>query len=75
MKKTKNEMNDWARKEYQRSDFKRMVRGKYAQKIRTSSNIVVLEPQVAKVFRDDQSVNNALRNLIGLARSSMRHAS
>lgn len=71
MKKNKNEMNDWLRKEYRRSDFKKLVRGKYARKIRASTNVVVLEPQVAKVFPNDRSVNNALRNLIGLARSAM----
>ena len=71
MRKNKNEMNDWLRAEYQRSDFKRLVRGKYARKIRASTNVVVLDPQVAKVFPNDQSVNDALRNLIGLARSSM----
>lgn len=72
MKKNKNEMNDWSRTEYQRSDFKKLVRGKYAHKVHTSTNVVMLDPQVAKVFSNDQSVNNALRTLIELARSSVR---
>ncbi len=70
--KNKSEVNDWLRTEYQRSDFKKLVRGKYARKIRTSTNVVMLDPQVAKVFPNDQSVNNVLRRLIGFLRSSVR---
>jgi hypothetical protein len=70
MKKAKAELNDWSRPEYKRSDFGKMVRGKYASRIRASSNVIVLDPQVAKVFPNDKAVNDALRGLIKLARSS-----
>jgi addiction module HigA family antidote len=71
-KKDKSELKDWLRPEYKRSDFGELVRGKYASRIRTATNIVVLDPQVAKVFPNDEAVNNALRGLIELARSSAR---
>ena len=72
MKRVKSELNDWLRPEYKRSDFGELVRGKYASRIRTSTNVIVLDPQVAKAFPNDEAVNNALRGLIKLARSSAR---
>jgi hypothetical protein len=75
MKKAKSELNDWSRPEYKRSDFGELVRGKYAKRIRESTNVILLDPQVAKVFPNDEAVNNALRGLIELARSSAREAS
>ena len=64
MKKAKSELNDWGRPEYKRSDFGELVRGKYAKRIRESTNIVVLDPEVAKAFPNDKAVNEALRRLI-----------
>ena len=52
------------RPEYKRSDFGDMVRGKYAKRIRESTNVIVLDPEVAKAFPDDEAVNKALRGLI-----------
>lgn len=75
MKKAKSELNDWLRPEYKRSDFGELVRGKYASRIRRSTNVIVLEPQVAKVFPNDEAVNNALRELIGATRSGARSSS
>jgi len=72
MKKAKSELNDWSRPEYKRSDFGELVRGKYAKRIRESTNVIVLDPEVAKVFPNDEAVNNALRRLITPARSSSR---
>lgn len=75
MKKAKSELNDWLRPEYKRSDFGEMVRGKYANRIRKSTNVIVLDPQVAKVFPNDEAVNNALRELIEAARSGSKSSS
>ena len=44
-------------------DFSQGVRGKYAERFARGSNIVVLDPDVAKVFSDSESVNQALRAL------------
>jgi hypothetical protein len=75
MKKAKSDLNDWLRPEYKRSDFGELVRGKYAKRIRESTNVIVLDPQVAKIFPNDEAVNNALRELIELNRSSARSRS
>jgi len=65
----KNEL----RAEYKRSDFPAgLVRGKYAERMRESSNIVVLRPEVAQVFPNEDAVNNALLSLIELAQKSTR---
>jgi hypothetical protein len=45
-------------------DFSNGVVGKYAKQYAEGTNIVVLEPDVAKVFPDSAAVNQALRQLI-----------
>jgi hypothetical protein len=65
MKKAKSDPTDWLRPDYKRSDFAELVRGKYASRIQKSTNVIVLDPQVAKVFPNDEAVNNALRGLMG----------
>jgi len=50
-------------------DFSGAVRGKYYERYRQGSNVIVLDPDVAAVFRDSQSVNQALRLLIDAAKS------
>jgi len=45
-------------------DFSNAVIGKYAKQYAEGTNIVVLEPDVAKVFPDSAAVNQALRQLI-----------
>jgi hypothetical protein len=44
-------------------DFSNGVRGKYAKRYEEGTNIVVIEPDVAKVFPDHDSVNQTLRSL------------
>lgn len=46
------------RKEY---DFSRGERGKYARRYSEGSNVVVLDPDVAKAFKTPDAVNTALR--------------
>lgn len=50
-------------KEY---DFSKRVCGKYVDRIATRKNVIVLEPDVAEVFIDSKSVNQALRGLLPL---------
>lgn len=47
-------------------DFSGGVRGKYAGRFARGSNVVVLDPDVAQVFKDSESVNKALRALAGI---------
>jgi Arc/MetJ family transcription regulator len=66
---------DELRPEYERSDFPEgLVRGKYAERLRESTNIVVLKPKVAAVFPNEEAVNNALLSLIEVARKATRPA-
>ena len=70
MKKVDTEPDD-LRPEYRREDFGTMTRGKYAAKMKDSSNVVVLDPDVVEAFPNAQAVNQALRGLLELARSSV----
>ena len=49
-------------------DFSKGVRGKYAKRYAAGTNVVVLAPDVAAVFPDSESVNEALRALVEIAR-------
>ncbi len=62
-----DEMEDELRPEYDLSKLKGGVRGKYALKYKEGTNLILLEPDVAKVFKDNESVNQALRLLINIA--------
>ena len=48
-------------------DFSGGVRGKYAKRYAEGTNIVVLDPDLAERFKDSESVNRALRELVELA--------
>jgi hypothetical protein len=61
-------INDEMRAEY---DFSDGVRGKYYEAYKQSTNVVVLDPDVAEVFRDSVSVNEALRLLAKIAKSTV----
>ena len=45
-------------------DFSNGVRGKYAERLKNNRNVILLEPDVAEVFTDSESVNKALRGLL-----------
>ena len=70
MKKVKPEVTDELRPEYKRSDFGEIVRGKYANKIKEETNVVLLEPDIAAAFPNDEAVNKALRYLLEVAKTS-----
>jgi hypothetical protein len=64
MKKAPEKNNEMLR-EY---DFSQGVRGKYARRYARGSNVVVLEPDVAKVFPNAEAVNSSLRSLAEIIR-------
>ncbi len=75
MKKAKkNERRDELRPEYDLSKLKGGIRGKYPQRCKAGTNLVLLAPDVARYFPDEQSVNQALRSLISIAKVQLRHA-
>jgi hypothetical protein len=49
-------------------DFSQGVQGKYAKRYAKGTNVVIIEPDVAKVFPDHDSVNQALRSLVEIIR-------
>ena len=70
MKKVEPEVEeDELRPEYDLSQLKGRVRGKYVERYREGTNLVLLEPDVAAAFPDAKAVNEALRLLIKVARS------
>lgn len=60
---------DTLRKEY---DFSQGVRGKHYRDYQAGTNVVFLEPDVAKAFPDSERVNEALRLLLRLAKEQVR---
>ncbi len=68
MKKVKS-TSDELRPEYKRSDFRKLERGKYYERIRASCNVVVLDPEVAAVFPNSAAVNKVLHSLLEVAES------
>jgi len=52
-------------------DFSGAVRGKYYERYRQGTNVVLLEPDVAQAFKDSESVNRALRLLLDIARQEV----
>ena len=65
MKKAKSERKLEMLPEY---DFSKGVRGKYAKRYAGGTNVVVLSPDVAKIFPTSESVNQALRTLVRTGR-------
>lgn len=62
-KDPKDRVSDDMRAEY---DFSGAERGKYAVRYAAGSNVVVLEPDVARLFPNAKAVNDALRKVAGL---------
>jgi len=55
-------------------DFTKGVQGKYAKRYAEGANIVVIEPDLAKVFPDHDFVNQALRSLAKIIRRQKKLA-
>ncbi len=68
MKNAKKLATDEVRSEYRRSDFGTLVRGKYVARLQASSNVVILDPEVAELFPNAAAVNAALRSLAEIAK-------
>ena len=61
---TKKQDDYELREEYDLSKMTILPKGRFDPKRRLGSNVVVLEPEIAKAFPDDQSVNEALRLIL-----------
>ena len=60
-------MKDDLRPEYDLTKLKGVVRGKYYERARAGTNLVLVDPDLVKVFPDADSVNRALRALLDAA--------
>jgi hypothetical protein len=69
--KTETQMDDELRPEYDLSQLQGGVKGKYVQRYNEGTNLVLLDPDVAQVFSDDESVNEALRLLMKVAEAQL----
>ncbi|MCM8611831.1 hypothetical protein [Accumulibacter sp.] len=61
---------DEMREEYRREDLGKGVRGKHYAEYQKGSNLVLLTPELAKIFPTTESVNTALQSLVGIAKSA-----
>jgi hypothetical protein len=73
-KADKRGMTGELRREYDLSKLTGGVRGKYIARYRAGTNLVLLSPDVAEYFPDEQSVNRALRTLIPAGKRPLRRA-
>ncbi len=70
MKKAPKKTEDMEmREEY---DFSGGVRGKYAKRYAEGTNVIVLDPELAEIFPDSKSVNEALKYLAKLVRQTRK---
>jgi len=70
MTTSKSDESDELRDEYDVSSLEGGVRGKYFERARAGSNLVLLEPDVARAFPTAESVNEALRLLVRVAETT-----
>lgn len=62
---TSPDSDEGIRPEY---DFANAVQGKHHEAYKRGTNVIFLDPDVAKVFKDSSAVNEALRLLLNLAK-------
>ena len=65
-------LDDNLRPEYDLSQLKGGVRGKYYRQATAGTNLMLIEPELAEVFPDAESVNRALRLLVETAAAVAR---
>jgi hypothetical protein len=71
MNKVKSRKDD-IRPEYDFTSMKGGVKGKYVDRIREGTNVVLLDPEVAAAFPTEEAVNEALRGVLATTRAVRR---
>ena len=74
MKKRTDEVSDDMRPEYDFRKLKFVGRGIYAERYRSGTNLVLLDPDIRAAFPDDESVNEALRVIAKAAKQQASRA-
>jgi hypothetical protein len=72
MKKTDSSSANQMRSEYDFASMAGGVRGKYVKRLQKGTNIVMLDPEVAEAFPNEEAVNEALRGVLNTARAVRR---
>jgi hypothetical protein len=62
--------SDEMRDKYKRDDLGKGVRGKHHAEFQKGSNLVLLTPELSKIFLNTEAVNAALNSLVEVARSA-----
>ena len=71
--KTKSKINDDDLRPEYKFDYSTAIRGKHFKRLlEEGSNVIVLEPEIAKAFTNSAAVNAALRSLLEITRSTQR---
>ncbi len=53
-------------------DFSKGIRGKYAERYKKGTNVIVVDPDVAEYFSDSKTINDALRSIIPIIRQNVK---
>ena len=53
-------------------DFSKGIRGKYADRYRKGTNVIVIDPDVAEFFSDSKAINDALRSIIPIIKQNLK---
>ncbi len=53
-------------------DFSKGIRGKYAKRYSKGTNVIVIDPDVAKYFSDSKAINDALRSIIPIIKQNVK---
>jgi hypothetical protein len=69
MKKVNRKTVNGMRPEYDFASMQGGVRGKYVKRYRAGTNLILLDPELAKAFPTEAAVNDALRSLLRLTES------
>jgi 16S rRNA A1518/A1519 N6-dimethyltransferase RsmA/KsgA/DIM1 with predicted DNA glycosylase/AP lyase activity len=75
LKSTKKQDNYHLREEYDLSKMAVLPKGRFDPKRRVGSNVVVLDPEIAKAFPNDEAVNEALRLILEATKIPQKTAS
>jgi hypothetical protein len=53
-------------------DFSKGIRGKYAERYKKGTNVIVIDPDVAEYFSDSKAINDALRSIIPIIKQNVK---
>ncbi len=67
-----NHMNSGDGEMLEEYDFSNGIRGKYVSRFKEGSNVIILDPDIAEIFNDSESVNNALRSIAYIIRNEIK---